>query len=277
MSEEYLQGTPQVEPEGEATYSEQPVDENPHWASSFTDENLSGLAQNKGWADPEAMAKSYKDLEAFRGASEEDLIRVPKGEETWDSVYNKMGRPEKFEDYVINVPEGQDTAFSEQAKEKFFEAGMSAENATKLGDWWNETQANAQEAQKQERVDRWNTEETQLKSKLGTAYDNDIAVANQGAQSAGFSDDVIGALRDSIGMENTVNILTRMQSAMREDSVNPINATSPHGKTKAQLVNDKSTLMSEISADPTRLANYTSGQGSEKAKIDALNQAIYGM
>ena len=112
---------------------------------------------------------------------------------------------------------------------------------------------------------------------LGTAYDNDIAVANQGAQSAGFSDDVIGALRDSIGMENTVNILTRMQSAMREDSVNPINATSPHGKTKAQLVNDKSTLMSEISADPTRLANYTSGQGSEKAKIDALNQAIYGM
>jgi hypothetical protein len=277
MSEESLQGTPQVAPEGEATYSEPIVDENPHWASGFSDEDLKGLTQNKGWDSPEAMAKSYKDLEAFRGASEKELMRVPKGDETWDDVYTKFGRPEKFEDYVINVPEGHDTAFSEQAKEKFFEAGISAENATKLGDWWNETQATAEEAKAQERVDRWNTEETQLKSKLGTAYNNDIAVANQGAQSAGFSDDVVGSLRDSIGMEQTVNLLTRMQSAMREDSVNPINATSPHGKTKAQLVNDKSTLMSEISADPTRLANYTSGQGSEKAKVDALNQAIYGM
>ena len=67
------------------------------------------LMTSKKWNTVDDMAKSYVELEKFRGVPAERLLTLPadeKDEKGWDAIYNRLGRPETFDKYEYKNESG---------------------------------------------------------------------------------------------------------------------------------------------------------------------------
>ena len=100
------------------------------WTGDVGDDML-GVIQNKGWKGVEDIVNSYTNLEKFRGADENSLLKMPSNDEERNEFYSKLGRPDKAEDYNFNAPEGyEETDLDKLFREKAFENGVSADAYT---------------------------------------------------------------------------------------------------------------------------------------------------
>ena len=111
------------------------------WYGSASDE-MKGYIQNKGWDDdPMKAVSSYQELEKFRGANENELLRFPKDPEAdgaFDEIYTKLGRPESADAYEVTLPDGvpidearlgvyRDLAYKSGISQKQFQALAEAD------------------------------------------------------------------------------------------------------------------------------------------------------
>ena len=245
------------------------------WMSGMTDEQI-GIAQNKGWEGSADLLKSYTELEKFRGASEDQLIRKPKEGESWDEVYAALGRPETVEDYVYNTPEGQDASIPDSLKEAFFNNGVSSAGYTEITDAYNEYVANSIAEQEQQAKVAQDIEISDLRRELGGDLDRKVAMADAAAVAMGFDQEQADALRGSLGVRGMLDVMTKIHDAIGEDTVNNSSAKSPYGQTKEQLVAEKSQLMEALKADPARATMFNRNTGDDYARMKQLNESIYG-
>jgi len=138
---------------------------------------------------PVTVAKSYVHARSLIGA---DTIKIPKTDEEWSDVYNKLGRPENPELYVLQTPEnvpeqlketvGKDTEWFRAAAH---ELGLSDNQATHLfqkfvghmSDKFGQQITLAD----QKKVDT----EIQLRTEYGSTYDGKNVLGDRALESLG--------------------------------------------------------------------------------------------
>ena len=253
------------------------------WYDTAPDE-VKGYIQNKGWDDPIKAVNSYQELEKFKGASEDQLLKLPKdpnAEGAFDAIYDKLGRPVAPDKYEIKLPEGVqvDEQRLNGAREIAHKLGLNQKQFEELAKFdaeyystslkaMQEQNAQKQEADYQALVKEWgsNASEREELSRRGLR-----SVLPQGSN----AEELTAAIEQAIGTANTLKLFANVgEKLSREDRINEPNGAKPFGYTAEQAKADRKTLMAELQADPVRLKAYNEGKGTDIEKMQRLNKII---
>lgn len=255
------------------------------WYESAPDE-VKGYIQNKGWDDPIKAVSSYQELEKYRGANENELLRLPKdpqAENAYNEIWDKLGRPESADKYNVELPEGanidegrlntyRDVAYKAGITQAQFEA-LAQADASYMASMMEQSQkeiAQQQEADYQKLRREWgkDADEREELSRRGLR-----AIMPEGMN----SDETIQAIEQAIGTAATLKLFANVGDRLaREDSLPNTEGDRPFGYTKEQALADKKSLMDELKSDRERLAVYNTGKGTDFEKMKRLNRYIAG-
>jgi hypothetical protein len=173
--------------------------------TSWRDALPEGLRENNSlgkFSSVEALAKSYVNAEQLIGR---EKIPMPQSEEDWDTVYNRLGRPETADNYELTVPE----TLPEKIRELDGNIDWFRETAHQLG--LNDKQAQgiynafwdnlAKDAEIMEADGRNSAAEAEaeLRAEWGTKAEYNLEVANRFASEVG-GDELIDLLQQ-VGLD----------------------------------------------------------------------------
>jgi len=283
--------TDEIAPEGTGQVANAaPVDEGQaeeeqakEWYDGADEETI-GYIQNKAWKSPLEAITSYKELETFRGASEDKLLFLPKDPEAegaYDAIYTKLGRPETPDDYKVDIPEEMTIDENRMAmfKQEAHKQGLNdkAFNSFIKADAAYNAKVNEEietELSKQQSI-----EVDQLKKDWGKGYEEKAELGRRfirdNMPEGVDSKAMLNAIERAIGTGVTLRLFGNAgQQGTREDAISDSSGDRPFGYTKEQAIADKKVLMSEIQGDRTRLDNYNKGIGPDGAKMDKLQKII---
>lgn len=133
------------------------------------------------FADVASLAKSYAELESWRGKS----YSVPGADapdEEWGKVYDRLGRPASADKYDIKMPDGVqvDDGFMKAAKEWFHAAGLNQKQAQKVAERF--AASTAEQATEAQRTAARTVEQEvdKLKREWGSGeFEKNIQIANR--------------------------------------------------------------------------------------------------
>lgn len=250
------------------------------WYESANDE-VKGYIQNKGWDDPIKAVTSYQELEKFRGASEDELLKLPKEGESMDAVYDRLGRPESSDKYEIEIAEGVE--LDENRLEAFkgiaHEAGLNnvqfGQVVSKIAEIENGMVKQMQEAKQQEQAGQLES----LKKEWGDGFEERAELGRRFVRSNlpdGDKEKMLNAIEDAIGTAAMLKLFANAGSKGGEDKIPDTSGDRPYGYTREQATADKQALMSELKASPERLAAYNSANGADYDKMQRLNKILAG-
>lgn len=182
------------------------------WKSLNLPPELQNVVDRHQFSDPSMVVKSYGEFEKLHGVPVDRLVKLPSPKEAsdpkaWDAIYNKLGRPETADKYVLPVPKGDDGTFANQIKPWLHEAGVTQAGAAKLAEKWNgfqEAQANAIKA---EREQRDATQVQELKMAWGSEYDNRAQLVDKAAETFGMTQEQVTALKTTLGPKGAMEFL----------------------------------------------------------------------
>lgn len=192
----------------------------PDWTSSFNDD-LKGYVQNKGFKDPGSVLESYRNLEKHLGAPKERILQLPEKSDdpAWNEIYGKLGRPEKADDYKIEIPQGHgDEKFASWAKGTFHELGLSAKQAETLAQKWNGYVAEGLQAQTATQQAEAFKQDQALQQKWGAAYNQNIGIAQEAMRKFGVDETKIDQLESVLGYGGVIELLYNIGSKTSEDT-----------------------------------------------------------
>lgn len=109
------------------------------WYNDFSDPDLKGFTELKGWKHPSEAVKSYRELESLRGVPADQLLKLPKADakpEEWNPVYDRLGRPAKPEDYKLPTVEGGE-GFAQKMAPLLHSAGLNQSQVDTIAKGWN--------------------------------------------------------------------------------------------------------------------------------------------
>lgn len=185
---------------------------------------LGEMVKAKGWKHPSEALMSYQNLEKVFGADKAGrTILAPKGDddvEGWNSVYNRLGRPESPDKYELPVPEGQDRSFADAFAPVFHEYGLTNKQAKGIAEKWNELSGammEQQEAAFQQKVD---AEYSALQKEWGMAAAQNEEIARRAAiqfsKKAGIDEATFDAMERSIGTAKLIKLFHEIGSSFQE-------------------------------------------------------------
>jgi len=182
------------------------------WKSLNLPPDLQNVVDRHQFSDPSMVVKSYGEFEKLHGVPVDRLVKLPSPKEAadpkaWDSIYNKLGRPETADKYVLPVPKGDDGTFANTLKPWLHEAGVTQAGATKLAEKWNsfqEAQANAMKAQQEQRDA---TQVQELKMAWGSQYDTNAQLVDKAAETFGMTQDQLTALKQVMGPKSAMEFI----------------------------------------------------------------------
>ncbi len=195
------------------------------WSKAGLDDVSLSTVTTKGWKSPADVVGSYRHLETAVGVPPERLIKLPKDAsdpKAWGEIYTKLGRPETADKYIIPVPEGDKGEFAAEVKPVLHKLGLSGDQATKLGEWWNGKMAASQKAQQAEVEARNAKDVTDLKMQWGSDYDARATLVDRAAESFGMTQTHLDALKTVMGPKAAMEFLHNIGSKIAvEDSTVP--------------------------------------------------------
>ena len=178
------------------------------WASSLPDEMkpwIGGMGLDKLDA-PAALAKvlpMYRGAEQKLGVPADQVLRLPGKDakpEDWRAVWQRLGAPEKPEDYGIEPPQqGGDPEFLKTAVGWFHELGIPKAMAASLAGKWNEYAAAAQTRAEGQWNERFDKEVADLKNEWKAEYDKNLDLSNRVLRAAGFTPEQQMAIEQALG------------------------------------------------------------------------------
>jgi hypothetical protein len=201
-----------------------------NWYDSI-DADTRGYWENKGWfkpgeSTPEQVllenAKAYRELEKFKGASEKDLLKLPKEGDTdaWSKVYERLGRPESADKYEL--PEvGAGQTLNEDAakwyKETAFELGLNSNQAKAMFEKYAAFEGEIQKAAIEGAKAQFDEELLEVKKDWGHQYDERKELALRAAKTAGLTENDINLMGSAIGTGKAYNLLAKLGDTFSED------------------------------------------------------------
>ena len=154
--------------------------ESPSWLDSLPDDLKSNETLTR-FKDPASLASSYLEARSKIGA---DMIARPgqdAGPEQWDSVFEKLGKPESPDDYQLTPVEGVEIQqeMAKSFKEQAHKAGLLPSQVDSLFGWYSQTTADMLNAEN-DRINQLAAESTEkLKEEFGSEFDSRIQAVSQ--------------------------------------------------------------------------------------------------
>ena len=192
------------------------VSDNLDWKSSLPDDLRNDPTLNN-FKDVESLAKTVVHQQKQMGGR----IPIPKTEEEYSEVYSKLGRPDDASAYELNVPQGLEPYFNEQALNDFksvaHKIGLNQNQVNALMEYQSgainyelENQP-AMLAQQKEQV------ESQLKSEWGLDFQKNMRAAHRALQVYG-DDEIIDLMNGPAGNNPAVvKLFARLGAEVTED------------------------------------------------------------
>ena len=234
--------------------------------AGFEDADLKGYTENKGFKSVEALAKSYRELESWRG---EKRLKMPSEDnaEEWNNLYNELGRPENPEDYQIDLPENDNGDYLKHAQGWMHEAGLSSKQAQLLAEKHNEYQIELQKAQDEALNEQTQVEIDEVKQEWGAAHSRNLEIAKRGAEQFGIDENKMARLIETFGFRETANLMLAigkgLTEAPRVGFEQGSGALSPDGaRAKIQ----------ELTSDREWADRYISGGVKERNEMERLQK-----
>ena len=259
-----------------------PADEGQAWYESADDE-VKGYIQNKGWDDPLKAVASYQELEKFKGANENDLLKIPKAPEAegaFDEIYAKLGRPESADKYELSLPDGVnvDEARLNAGRDAAFSLGLSQKQFEAMATFDAEYQAKAMEGYYSELAKTQEAEYNALREEWGDKADEREELSRRGLRAVlpqGDREAMAKAIEGAIGTAATLKLFANIADHVsKEDRMPDSGGDRPFGYTKEQALADKKALMDELKGDRERLAAYNTGKGTDFEKMRRINELL---
>jgi len=226
---------------------------------------------------PVNVAKSFVHTKKLVGA---DVVKMPVTDEERMELYNKLGRPETDELYVLQAaadinPVVQESLDKDSSwfRKTAHELGLSDKQATTLyagftkqmSDKYNEAMNSAEQ-------DGINTE-IQLRTEYGTAYDGKKVLMQRAMQKIGGSE--FTELINTLGIDKSpvfIRAMFKVGDMMAEDL--------GLDKSTGALIKSKSSVQEEILSLMTHKAYFDGTHPEHKSvvqKVATLNQQLHGV
>lgn len=246
------------------------------WFSGFSDDNLKGYVQSKNFKTPEALAKSYQNLETLMGEDKAgNTVVLPKTREDaegWNAIYDKLGRPGKPDGYQLEVPEGVDPTFSKEASETFHKLGLTAEQGQNLAQWWNAKAMGMQEAINAQKQAQFKAEDEALRNEWGPKFVENVAKARNAQKALGIDDATIDTIAGAIGHKGAMNLLQKIGSLSAEDKF--IGSNGASGSVGSMDISQARYEMQKLKNNPDFRKKILSGDLDAKAQVARLTNII---
>jgi hypothetical protein len=215
MSEEQQAVEEQVIPESTVLGSDTAYD-NLDWKSSLPSElaNDPTILQFK---DIESLAKTVIHQQKQMGSR----IPLPKNDDEYNELYNKLGRPEDASKYKTKIPEGMDSYFEENTLNEFknvaHQIGLNQKQLDALIEYQTKSIQYSLEKQPAVLSAQKNETEQNLKQEWGIDYDKKIRAAQRGLQV--YGDPEIAELMNTAAGNNpaVVKLFARLGAEVTED------------------------------------------------------------
>ncbi len=250
------------------------------WDAVTLSPEMKQLVSDRQWKDVDSALTSYRNLEKLTGVPPDQIIKLPKDNDkaAWDSVYNRLGRPETPDKYALPLPEGDKGEFANVAKTWFHEAGVSQGAATKLAEKWNGYVTEAMKAEQAKVAEQQQISINELKQAWGGDYDKRAQVVDRAAETFGMNQDQLSALKQVLGPKGAMEFLYNVGSKVAIEDKTPVgmNGQGPMGAMTqeqaqaklAQLRADKTFASMFVSKDPKQ-------QMEAREQIDRLAKLAY--
>lgn len=256
----------------------QPAASNAPWYGTIEQPELSTWVTNKAFKSPlEALESSY-NLEKLVGAPADQILRLPQKPDdkaAWDSVWNRLGRPEKPDGYELPVPEGMDKAFSQTASAWFHEMGIPKAAAQGITNKWNAYMAEEMKKYAEADAAKFQQEQKTLEQEWGANYKaNELLVERawqKFAPQAGMDAQDLEKIRGAVGTAKLSKFLHQFGALDAEP-----NFVSGEGQ-KFTMTKDQATAKrDQLMNDKDYAKAYFGGDKNKVAEITRLSEIIAG-
>lgn len=129
-----------------------------------------------------------------------------------DAFYKTLGRPDNGSGYDFSPPQGQqnDPGMEKWARDAFFKAGLTGDQAKQLYEAWN-TQATAQQAQSTtQAAEKVKADFAAFKQSLGANADQLLAGADKAVEALGLRAENMKSLRDAMGLPAVAELMVNI-------------------------------------------------------------------
>lgn len=243
-------------------------------------EDVRGYVQQKGFEDPSTLAQSYRDLEKLMGAPQDQLLRLPKEDDTegWQEVFNRLGRPKEPDGYQLERAEGapEDENFEQFMKHTAHELGLTPEQLNGLVQRLDGQVKEHQASQQQQREYDAAEVDRQLRAEWGAAADEKFNRVDQIADSLGFTEEQLAGLRDAMGPVEAMKFVDSLGEKMGEDQLVD---GGQGGRGKSQLgslpPDAAKQEIEQLRRDPNFAKRVQDGDADAKRRWDQLHEWAY--
>lgn len=244
------------------------------WYESIQNPDLRGYAENAGFKGVDDLVTEYKNAKTLLGDKVNATI-IPGEDATPEQLsefYNKLGRPDKPEDYKLPVPEGADAKFSTEASKWMHELGLNSKQAQTLASKMNEYTAGYEAQQAQQRAVQAESDLKGLKQEWQQSYEKNIELARRAARGFGMDADRLTKIENALGTKDMLKFFSDIGNGFSEHKFEGSGGPSPFGMTKEAA----KVKMDELKSDRGFGQKLISGDSTARAEWDRLNKIMVG-
>ena len=242
------------------------------WHTGFKDD-VKSYATGKGWKNAESAVESYQQLEKHLGVPKEQILQLPADfgdQKAMDAVYDRLGRPKTAAEYGFK---GADENFDKWAKDTFHKAGVTSNQAKSIME-----ALNAYDTTENTRLDEtFKSDSLQktsdLKTKWGNAYDQNVNVARAAATQFGLTPEIVGKLEAGMGFAKTMDLLHSIGSKLGEGKFIDSNGNLPGGILAPSQAQQK---IESLIKDKAWSTKYMNGDIEARREMENLNKMVVG-
>lgn len=244
----------------------------PEWANGFKSEEVKTYISQKGFKSPEALAESYKSLEAKLSSRPPDdkIIAIPdkfEGDQA-RAVFEKLGLPKEPKGYEIPREADSDPKFLEWAEGAFHKNNLTKSQAIGVVQAFNEmvkaNMATQAEAQKNAILQA----EATLQKEWGPHYDTNLGLAKQGAKILGLDEKTLDIIEAVQGRDKLFKTLQKIGVGVGES--NFVDGGAAPGD--QQTAETAQAEINALKADTEFGRKLLSGDVEAKAKWEKLHR-----
>ena len=244
------------------------------WAAGLDDYNE--VIEAKGWSGPGDVLKSYVNLERQVGADKVVLPSEGSNLAEWEG-WQKLGTPEKAEDYELSAPEGYE-AYSQELSDWFrgaaHEMKLPAQMAQGFHDRYVEYMMAQAEGAQTQRADQQSEWEGELQKEYGNAFPQRVEAAKRAIREYG-SPELEQLLADT-GLGSNPHVVRAFVKAGIALGSGPV---FKDGETSGQFGTTPEMAMEQIAALRGHPGYFDPGHPEHNAlknKMQRLSDLAYG-
>jgi hypothetical protein len=245
------------------------------WNSGF-DEDTSAYVTSKGWQSPNDLLTSYRNLEKFAGGSKNllELPGVDADPSAWDSVYNKLGRPESPDKYGLEVPQGGDPELVNWFSNTAHKLGLTDKQAKSLYTEFNGMNGAMQQQMMQQMSQQSEKAINDLKTEWGQGFDKMIDSGKRAVRALGLDEGKLSDYENKLGTGEMLKLFATLGQKMGEDSFEggERSGSGAFGLTPALAKQQ----IADLKMDKSFMGEYINGNPDAVNKMKRLMEAAHG-